>query len=77
MPSRRWIVTLTEGAGAAEIRSRLSKAGFDVDQVLDEIGVVTGSGDEDVAEKLRGLEEVEDVSPEGEIGVGPPDSDIW
>lgn len=75
--SRRWIVTLTDGAKAGEVRLRLSAAGFDVEQVLEEIGVVTGRGDESVAEQLRQLSDVEDVSPEGEIGVAPPDSDIW
>lgn len=74
---KRWIVTLVEGAALPDVRRRLADAGFDVDQVLDEIGVVTGRGDDDVAAKLRGIEAVEDVSPEGEIGISPPDSDLW
>ena len=77
MPGRRWIVTLAEGAGAAKVRSRLLDAGFEVDQVLAEIGVVTGRCDDDVAARLRTLDEVEDVSPEGEIGIAPPDSELW
>ena len=75
--SRRWIVTLAEGASAAELRTRLDSAGFEVDQVLDEIGVVTGRGDDAVAAQVREIDGVEDVSPEGEIGIGPPDSDLW
>ncbi len=74
---KRWIVTLAEGAALAGVRRRLADTGFDVDQVLEEIGVVTGRGGDDVAARLREIEAVEDVSPEGEIGIGPPDSDPW
>jgi hypothetical protein len=74
---KRWIVTLADGAALPAVRRRLADAGFDVDQVLDEIGVVTGRGDDDVAAKLREIEAVEDVSPEGEVGIAPPDSDLW
>ena len=72
---KRWIVTLADGAAMADARRRLADAGFDVDQVLEEIGVVTGSGDDDVAAKLRAIEAVEDVAPEGKVDIGPPDSD--
>lgn len=72
---KRWIVTLADGSALADVRRRLTDAGFDVDQVLEEIGVVTGQGDDEVAAKLREIEAVEDVSPEGAIGIGPPDSD--
>jgi len=74
---KRWIVTLADGAALADARRRLAETGFDVDQVLEEIGVVTGRGDDEVAAKLRKIEAVEDVSPEGEIGIAPPDSDLW
>jgi hypothetical protein len=75
--SKRWVVTLREGVGPAALRRRLAEAGLDVDQVLEEIGVVTGQGDDSVADKLRGLDEVEDVSAEGEARIAPPDSDLW
>jgi hypothetical protein len=74
---KRWIVTLADGSALADARRRLADAGFDVDQVLNEIGVVTGRCDDKVAAKLRKIEAVEDVSPEGEVGIGPPDADLW
>lgn len=74
---KRWIVTLADGAAAADARRQLAEAGFDVDQVLEEIGVVTGRSGDDIAEKLRQLDSVADVAPEGEVDIGPPDSDLW
>lgn len=75
--SKRWIVTLAEGAEVGDVSPRLSAAGFEIDEVLQEIGVVTGRGEDSVARELRRLSGVEDVSEEGEIGVAPPDSDVW
>lgn len=74
---KRWIVTLADGSALPDVRRRLAQAGFDVDQVLEDIGVVTGRGDDAVAAKLRKIEAVEDVSPEGEVGIAPPGSDLW
>jgi hypothetical protein len=73
---KRWIVTLADGSAMADARRQLADAGFDVDQVLEEIGVVTGSGDDDVAAKLRAIEAVEDAAPEGKVDIGPPDADL-
>jgi hypothetical protein len=75
--SKRWIVTLADGSAAADARHQLAEAGFDVDQVLEEIGVVTGRGEDEVAEKLRRLDAVADVAPEGEVDIAPPDADLW
>jgi hypothetical protein len=70
----RWIVTLEPGGSLAAIRSRLEGAGLNIEQVLEEIGVVVGSGDDHAASAVRKLDGVADVSPEREIDIGPPGS---
>ncbi|MFD2934267.1 hypothetical protein [Spirosoma flavum] len=59
-----------------DITEELTKTGFTVDQVLTEIGCVTGTASNDVAEKLRLIPGVADISPEQGIDIGPPDAEI-
>ena len=72
--SKGWIVTTSGDRSAKEIAKDLKAKGFTVDQVLDEIGAITGAADESVVSKLRAIDGVADVSPEGEIDIGPPDA---
>lgn len=74
MPERkRWIVT-TGGRSTKEVAKDLKEKGFAVDQVLDEIGAITGAADESVVSKLRAVKGVTDVSPDAPIDIGPPDA---
>ena len=76
MTGKRWIVT-TDGKGSlADVKKKLTKSGFTVDRVLDEIGVITGTSKDDDVERLRSLDGVADVSPDEEVDIGPPDSPI-
>jgi hypothetical protein len=78
MTSRRWVVTTSSNRSLSEIEKKLSKAGFVVDQVLDEIGCINGTASDEVASKLRDITGVTDVSPETPIDIGPPDSpETW
>ena len=74
---KRWVVT-TSGGSLNEIADRLRAAGFSVDDILSEIGVITGAGDATVAERIRSLPGVTDVSEEVVFDVGPPgDTETW
>lgn len=74
----RWVVTTSADSTFAEVVSVLSDGGLQVDQRLDDIGVVLGRCDAATAERLRGLSCVADVSPETPVDIGPPGGgDTW
>ncbi|MDX6289406.1 MAG: hypothetical protein QOH42_1205 [Blastocatellia bacterium] len=73
--NKKWIVT-TSPEKISDVRKKLTEAGFSVDQVLDEIGSITGTASDDVVEKLRKVEGVADVSPDHPIDIGPPDAPV-
>lgn len=73
---KRWVVTMSSDRSLDDVKKNLSESGFAVDQVLDEIGCITGSGSDDVAKKLRGIPGVADVSAETPIDIGPPDAPV-
>ena len=73
--NKKWIVT-TSPEQISEVRKKLTEAGFSVDQVLHEIGSITGTASDDVIEKLRSVDGVSDVSPDHPIDIGPPDSPV-
>ena len=76
--SQQWIITTSQDRPVAEIAKELSSAGFAVEQVLDEIGSITGRASKAVAAKLRAIKGVVDVSPSTGIDIGPPGSgDTW
>jgi hypothetical protein len=75
--SKSWIITTTGDRPIKEVAKELTDSGFDVGQVLDEIGCITGAANEDVAAHLRNIRGVADVSPDQPIDIGPPDSPTW
>jgi hypothetical protein len=72
---QRWIVTLSGERPLDELRRELSKAGLKIDQEMEVIGIVSGCGAPEVADKLRSVRGVADVSPDQPIDIGPPGSD--
>ena len=58
------------------ILSDLAKAGLVVDQILEEVGCITGSAEDHVVEKLRQVKGVTDVSEDLKFQLPPPDSPI-
>ena len=73
---RKRRVHVTIGApGAAVTVEELAAAGFDVDERLDAIGVVTGWADDDAIERLRAIDGVT-VEPEGDVQLPPPDAPL-
>jgi len=73
--TKKWIVTVSDPRSLAEISRDLTKNGFKVDQVMDEIGCITGSASGDVVKKARTIPGVSDISPEEGIDIGPPGSE--
>jgi hypothetical protein len=74
---KKWVVTTSGDRPMKDVEKDLKDCGFEVSDVLDAIGCVNGSGDDDAAEKARSIRGVTDVSPEpGDIDVGPPDAPI-
>ena len=53
--SKRWIVTTSNKRALSDVTKELTKTGFAVDQVLSEIGCVTGTASSDVIKKLRSI----------------------
>lgn len=74
--SKRWIVTTSGDRALADVQKDLTKAGFVIEQNLGEIGSLIGTASDAVAEKLRALPGVADVSPDTPIDIGPPDSPV-
>ncbi|HET9765350.1 MAG TPA: hypothetical protein VFS60_00805 [Thermoanaerobaculia bacterium] len=72
-----WVVTTSQDRTIGDVAKDLKKAGFTVEQVLEEIGSITGGAGEDVAQKVRSIPGVLDVSPDTPVDIGPPDSDLW
>ena len=67
------VVTTSGKRSIHDIARDLKDAGFEVDQVLDSINVVTGKGD---AGKLRSVADVVDVSSDNPVDIGPPGSSV-
>jgi hypothetical protein len=73
--NKRWWVTAAPGAPLDEIARTITAAGFAVDDVLTAIGCITGSAEPAVAERVRSVPGVTDVSEEPVVNVGPPEGD--
>ncbi len=60
----------------SEVVKSIKDAGMDVEQKMEEIGVLTGSIDHEKVERLRKVEGVSDVEQSRRFQIAPPDSDI-
>jgi hypothetical protein len=70
------IVTLSGERGIHEVTRELKAAGLKVDQVMEAVGVVTGSAAPATKAKLRKVRGVSDVSADHPVDIGPPDADV-
>lgn len=73
---KRWIVTTSGKDSIKGVKKKLTESGFKVDQVLDEIGIITGTSKDDDVERLRSVPGVVDVSPDEKVDIGPPDAPV-
>lgn len=74
--TKKWVITTSNERPIDEVTQELTKSGFTVEQVLETIGSVTGAASDDVAEKLRKVPGVADVSPDADVNIGPPNGDV-
>jgi hypothetical protein len=75
--TKKWVVTTSGNRSLGDIKKELTNTGFKVEEVLSEIGCITGAASDSVADKLRAIPGVADVSPEPpSIDIGPPDSSL-
>jgi hypothetical protein len=74
--SKRWVVTTSGDRPLSEVTKELTETGFDVGEVYDQMGVISGAAGDEVAEKLRKIAGVSDVSEEDVIDIGPPDAPV-
>lgn len=71
----RWVVTSSGGRPLKDVAADVEAAGFAIDEVLEAIGIITGSATESVAERVRAIPGVADVSPDQPVDIGPPNSE--
>ncbi len=60
----------------SEVAEKAKDVGMDVEQKLEEIGVITGSIDSEKVEPLREVEGVSQVEESRRLQIAPPDRDI-
>ena len=70
---KRWVVTTSGDRPLNDVARDIEAAGFAIDQVLDQIGIITGSATDSVAEAVRAIPGVADVSLDEPIDIGLPD----
>lgn len=66
------IVTISDQRPIHDVAQDLKKAGFDVEQIMEAINVITGSTDADSKARLKGINGVVDVSEDHPVDIGPP-----
>jgi hypothetical protein len=73
--TKAWVVTASGEKPLPDVEATVRDAGFTVERVLGEIECITGTASDEVAERLRRLPGVSDVSPAPPpMDVGPPGS---
>ncbi len=70
------VVTLSGERAIHDVAKDLKAAGFDVNQVLDTIGIITGSAHPQSKAKLKAVRGVADVSDDHPVDIGPPGSPV-
>jgi len=66
------IVTVSGDRPIHQVAKDLKEAGFEVGEVLEFVGSVTGSASPKALHDLRKVKGVADVSPDHSVDIGPP-----
>jgi hypothetical protein len=75
---KKLIVTTGGDRPIKEVAKELADAGLKDVQVLEEVGSITGSAEEEAVPKLRKVRGIVDVEQDVPVDVGPPGSkDTW
>ncbi len=72
--AQAFVVTVSGDRGIHDVAKELTATGFKVNEVLDAIGVVTGSAKKANLAKLRKVKGVQDISSDNPVDIGPPGS---
>jgi hypothetical protein len=70
------VITVSGDREVHEVARDLKALGLEAPQVLEAIGVVTGSAPRSHIEKLRKVRGVQDVSLDHKVDIGPPDAPV-
>jgi hypothetical protein len=70
------VITTAGNRSVKDVARDLKDAGFEVDEVLESINVVTGKGSADSKDKLRSVQDVVDISEDTPVDIGPPGAPI-
>jgi len=70
------IITTSGKRPLHDVVRDLKAAGFDVDQTLEAINIITGSAPANATKALRAVSDVVDVSEDHPVDIGPPDSEV-
>jgi len=74
---KKWVITLSGERSVNDVKKDIVALGFDVGEVLEEIGCISGSATESVAKKINDISGINDLSEEpGEFSIGHPDSPL-
>ena len=73
--SSRWVITTSGDRPISDVAVDVAAAGFAIDQVLEVIRIITGSATDGVAEAVRAVPGVADVSQDLPVDIDPPDPD--
>jgi hypothetical protein len=66
------VITVSAERPIHEVARDLEAVGFEVEQVLEAIGSVTGSADPKILKQLSSIRGVVDVSEDQPVDIGPP-----
>jgi hypothetical protein len=73
---KKWIITVSGERSISAVKKDITALGFDVTNVLEEIGSITGTATDSAAKKIRSIPGVADLSEDsGEFSIGDPGSD--
>jgi len=70
------VITVAGNRQIHDVARDLAASGLEAAQVLDAIGVVTGSASPNSIAKLRKVHGVQDVSLDHRVDIGPPDAPV-
>ena len=76
MATKQYIVTFDAGADPDSVASELRSQGVQVDNIMRDVGIISGSADDAAVAALRGARNVLDVSESAPIGVPPAESSV-
>jgi hypothetical protein len=76
MSHKRFIVTVNPGADLKTVAADLKTHGFTVDNILQEVGVISASTDADDLASVQSLQGVLAVEEDQEVQLPPPEAPL-